>query len=75
MSTELDFDDEFEFKWVKSVIRRHFRYVGFRIYTGWNVETEQWHRSIHFQVYKWLDKELFKWNIKDPDWWLYAKEN
>lgn len=58
-----------DFKWVKWVIKRHYRYIGFRVYTGCNTETDQWYKTIHFQIYKWLDKELFKWNIKKPKWW------
>lgn len=63
-------EDELENAWAEKVLKRHYRYIGPRIYTIWETETNQWSKSIHFQFLKYIDKELFKWNIKTPGWWL-----
>jgi hypothetical protein len=56
--------------WVEKVIKRHFRYIGFRIYTGFDTETRQWHRSLRFQWLNKIDKKIIEWKINKPDWWL-----
>ena len=53
--------------WVNKIVKRYYRFVGIRRYTGRNING-QWYKSIHLQIYKWYDKEIFRWNIKDGLW-------
>lgn len=66
-----DFDneplDEYEMDWVEKVVKRHYKFVGIRRYTGRDTNG-QWFKSLHLQVYKWYNKELFIWNIKKGLW-------
>ena len=54
--------------WARKAIKRHYRFIGIRRYTGWDTETDQWFKSLHLQVFSWYDKQIIKWNIKKPRW-------
>ena len=67
-----EFDDDFDWgpledAWVKKVLNRHYRFVGIRRYTGRDLDGK-WFKSLHLQIYKWYDKELFRWNTKKGLW-------
>ena len=62
-------EDELDQAWAEKVFKRHQRFIGLRRYTIWDTETNQWSKAIHFQFLKYVDKELFRWNVKKPDWW------
>lgn len=67
---DIDREDEWERAWAEKVIKRHFRYIGFRIYTGFDTETRQWHRSLRFQWLNKIDKKIIEWKINKPNWWV-----
>ncbi len=62
--------EEEEWQWVKKIVNRHYRYIGFRIYTVVNTEENEWHKELRFQWLKKIDKKLIKWKINKPDWWM-----
>ena len=47
-----DLEDADDLAWAKKAIKRHYRFVGIRRYTGWNNETNQWYKSLHLQIFK-----------------------
>jgi len=63
-------DREQEWQWAKKTVERHYRYIGFRIYTVVDTETNQWHKELRFQWLKKIDKKLITWKINKPDWWM-----
>ena len=54
--------------WARKAVRRHYRFIGIRRYTGLDTETRQWFKSLHLQIYKWVDKEIVRWNTKKGLW-------
>ena len=58
--------DEYDIEWAMAAIRRHYRFVGIRRYTGKDTNN-QWFKSLHLQIFKW-DKEIIRWNIKKGLW-------
>lgn len=66
---DIDKEDEWERKWAEAVVKKHYRYIGFRVYTGVNTETDIWHKELRFQWLDKMDKKIFSWKINKPDWW------
>ena len=66
-----DWNDEDE-EWARKAVDRHHRYIGFRIYTGFEIDgdfsNKKWFKSLHLQIYKWYDKEIIRWKIKKGLW-------
>jgi len=60
-------DDELDLEWAIASIKRHNRFVGIRRYTGRD-PNGQWFKSLHLQIYKWVDKEIVRWNTKKGLW-------
>jgi len=61
--------NEWEEEFAKYAIRRHQTYVGFKIYTSWDPNIDQWHKVLRFQWLK-RDFKIFKITINKPDWWI-----
>jgi len=61
--------DEWEQEFAKYAIRSHQNYIGFKIYTSWDPNIDQWHKVLRFQWLK-RDFKIFKITINKPDWWI-----
>jgi len=61
--------DAWEQEFAKYAIRRHQTYIGFKIYTSWDPNIDQWHKVLRFQWLK-RDFKIFKITINKPDWWI-----
>jgi len=61
--------NEWEEEFAKYAIRRHQTYIGFKIYTSWDPNIDQWHKVLRFQWLK-RDFKIFKITINKPDWWI-----
>jgi hypothetical protein len=64
---EID-EENLEYDWVTKKIKRHYRYIGFRRYLGWDSKTKQWYKLIYFQFLDKCDYKLIKWNTKRGLW-------
>jgi hypothetical protein len=60
--------NEWEEEFAKYAIRRHQTYVGFKIYTSWDPNINQWSKQIFFQWFK-KQVKLISFKINKPDWW------
>jgi len=60
--------DEWEQEFAKYAIRSHQNYIGFKIYTSWDPNINQWGKQIVFQWFK-KEVKLISFKINKPKWW------
>lgn len=59
-----DWDESF----AKFALKGHYQYIGFKLYNGWDPNTDKSHKAIHFQFLDKCNKELVRWNTKKGLW-------
>jgi hypothetical protein len=60
--------NDWEESFAKFALRGHYQYIGFRLYHGWDTNTDKSHRAIYFQFLDKCNKELVRWNTKEGLW-------
>lgn len=59
---------EWEEAFPKYAIRSNNNYIGLRIYTSWDPNTDKWSKQLRWQWFN-KDYKLIKFKINKPDWW------